>query len=157
VLVTHSQPHRALRRARLVDALERGIPHYKLVQIAAPAGYGKTTLLIQWAHASRLPIAWLSIGTEDNDLDRFFRSLLTAWEEVQPRIRESLVGLLLSGMSPDSEAVLSAFINVASDVPDQLVFVLDDYHLIEDPSIHQALTFLLDHLPPTLHLGSLHG
>jgi LuxR family transcriptional regulator, maltose regulon positive regulatory protein len=54
-------------------------------------------------------------------------------------------------MSPEREAVLSAFINVANDIPDHMVFVLDDYHLIEDPSIHQALTFLLDHLPPTLH------
>jgi LuxR family transcriptional regulator, maltose regulon positive regulatory protein len=145
------QPYRALRRARLIESIEGGIPHHKLVQLSAPAGYGKTTLLVQWAHASRLPIAWLSIGAEDNDLDRFFRYLLTAWEQVQPGILESPVGLLLSGMSPDSQAVLSAFINVASDVPRQLVFVLDDYHLIEDTSIHQALTFLLDHLPPTLH------
>jgi LuxR family maltose regulon positive regulatory protein len=145
------QPHRAVRRARLVDTLERGILHHKLVLISAPAGYGKTTLLAQWAHASRFPIAWLSISDEDNDLERFLRYLLAAWEQVQPDIWESPVGLLLGGMSPDCEAVLSAFINVANDVPDQLVLVLDDYQLIEDPSIHQALTFLLDHLPPTLH------
>jgi LuxR family transcriptional regulator, maltose regulon positive regulatory protein len=145
------QPHRALHRARLVDALERGIPRYKLIQLAAPAGYGKTTLLVQWAHASRWPVGWLSIDAEDNDLERFLRYLLAAWEQVQPGMRESRLGLLLGGMSPDREAVLAAFINAANDVPDQLVFVLDDYHLIEDPSIHQALTFLLDHLPPTLH------
>jgi LuxR family maltose regulon positive regulatory protein len=145
------QPHRTLRRARLVDALDRGIQHYKLVQIAAPAGYGKTTLLVQWAHASRLPIAWLSIGAEDNDIERFLRYLLTAWERVQSGLRESPAGLLLGGMSPDREAVLSALINVANDIPNHVVFVLDDYHLIEDPSIHRALAFLLDHLPPTLH------
>jgi LuxR family maltose regulon positive regulatory protein len=145
-------PHRALNRSRLVDALEREILRYKLVQLSAPAGYGKTTLLVQWAHASRFPVAWLSIGAEDNDLDRFLRYLLTAWEEVQPGVRESRAGLLLGGMSPDHEAVLSAFINVANDVPDHVVFVLDDYHLIEDLSIQQALTFLLDHLPPTLHV-----
>ncbi|MGH2544366.1 MAG: LuxR C-terminal-related transcriptional regulator [Ardenticatenaceae bacterium] len=138
-------------RARLTDALERGVPHYKLILLAAPAGYGKTTLLSQWAYASRFAVAWLSLSEEDNDLERFFRYLLAAWEEVQPGIRESPLGLLLSGMSPDSEAVLSAFINIANDVPDHTVFVLDDYHLIEDASIHQALTFLLDHLPPTLH------
>jgi LuxR family transcriptional regulator, maltose regulon positive regulatory protein len=61
------QPHRAVRRARLIDALEQGIPRYKLVQLAAPAGYGKSTLLAQWAHASRYPVAWLSIDAEDND------------------------------------------------------------------------------------------
>ncbi len=145
------QPHHAVRRVRLLDALEHGIPHYKLVQISAPAGYGKTTLLAEWAHASRFPIAWLSVSEEDNDLERFLRYLLIGWDAVQPGVRESPVGLLLGGMSPDGEAVLSAFINVANDVPNHIVFVLDDYHLVEDPSIHQALTFLLDHLPPTLH------
>jgi LuxR family maltose regulon positive regulatory protein len=146
------QLHRTLRRPRVIDALERGIPHYKLVQIALPAGYGKTTLLVQWARASRFPIAWLAIGAEDNDLDRFFRCLLTAWEEVRPGIRESPVGLLLGGMALDREAVLSAFINVTTGLPEHTVFVVDDYHLIPDPSIHQVLTFLLDHLPPILHL-----
>jgi LuxR family maltose regulon positive regulatory protein len=143
-------PH-TVRRARLIDALERGIPDHKLIQIVAPAGYGKTTFLVQWAHFSKLPIAWLSISREDNDLERFLRYLLTAWEEVQPGVMESRLGLLLSAMMPDSQAVLSAFINLANDVPTHTVFVLDDYHLIEDASIHHALTFLLDSLPPTLH------
>ncbi|MCL4261671.1 MAG: hypothetical protein KJ069_00580 [Anaerolineae bacterium] len=145
------QPHDALRRTRLIDAFERTIPHYKLVQVSAPAGYGKSTLLTQWAHSSRLPVAWLSVSEDDNNHDRFLRCLFAAWEQVQPGIRESKLGLLLSGMSPDSKAVLSAFINVANDQPDHLVFVLDDYHLIEDLAIHTTLTFLFDHLPPTLH------
>ncbi len=145
------QPHHGVHRTRLIDALEGGILHYKLVLISTPAGYGKTTLLSQWAHASRFPVAWLSIGEEDNDLDRFLRYLLVGWEGVQPGVSESPLGLLLGAMSPDSEAVLSAFINVANDTPSPIVFVLDDYHLIEDPSIHTALTFLIDHLPPALH------
>ncbi|NTU79848.1 MAG: hypothetical protein HGA45_10670 [Chloroflexales bacterium] len=143
---------RTMPRPRLIDALEHSIRHVKLVQIAAPAGYGKTTMLVQWAHASRLPVVWLSLGAEDNDLERFFRCLLMAWAEVRPGIRESPVGLLLGGMAPDREAVLAAFINVAAGLPEHTVFVLDDYHLITEPSIHQALTFLIDHLPPTLHL-----
>lgn len=145
------QSHHVVPRTRLIDALERGIPEYKLILLSAPAGYGKTTLLSQWAQASRFPVAWLSVSQEDNDLGRFFRYLLAAWEEIQPGVMESPLGLLLGGMMPDSQAVLAAFINVASDVPSHIVFVLDDYQLIEDPAIHQALTFLLDHLPPTLH------
>lgn len=145
------QPQRAVRRPRLIDALERSIPHYKLSLISAPAGYGKTTLLAQWAHASRFPVAWLSINEEDNDLERVLRYLLAAWEKVQPGVKESPLGLLLGSMAPDSAAVLSAFLNVANDAPNPVVFVLDDYHLIEDPAIWQALTFLLDHLPPKLH------
>ena len=117
----------------------------------APAGYGKTTLLAQWAHTSSFRVAWLSLDEEDNDPDRFFRYLLAAWETVHPGIRESPLGLLLGALEPDRDAVLSAFINVANDLPDHTVFVLDDVHLIEDTAIYEALTFLLDHLPPRLH------
>ena len=145
------QPHDAVRRARLIDALERGIPDHKLILISAPAGYGKTTLLTQWAKSTRFPIAWLSISGEANDIERFLRCLLEAWEEVQAGVRESLWGIRLGAMSPDREAVLTAFINLANDVLGHMVFVLDDYHLIEDSSIHQALTFLLDYLPPSVH------
>src|SRR5215211_5827726 len=146
------QPHRAVGRARLNEALEREILHYKIILLSAPAGYGKTTFLSQWAHSSRLPIAWLSLNDEDNDFDRFFRYLLTAWEKIQPEVSSSPLGLLLSGSMPDHKAVLSAFVNIAHDNPDHLVFVLDDYHLIQELSIHQAITFLLDHLPPTFHI-----
>jgi LuxR family maltose regulon positive regulatory protein len=147
------QPRHVVHRARLTDALERTIPHYKLILVAAPAGYGKTTLLSQWAHTTHLAVVWLSISGGDNDPERFLRYLLTGWEEVQPGVRESKLGLLLGGVSPDIEAVLAAFINAANDVSNQTVFVLDDYHLIEDPSVHQVLTFLLDHLPPALHFA----
>ncbi|HXF60736.1 MAG TPA: LuxR C-terminal-related transcriptional regulator [Caldilineaceae bacterium] len=145
------QPHHVVYRARLINALERDVPDYKLILLSAPAGYGKSTLLSQWAHASRFPVAWLSISEEDNDLIRFFRYLLIGWEQIQPGVRETQVGLLLDDVMPDPQAVMAAFVNVASDVPGDLVFVLDDYHLIADPAIHQALTFLLDHLPPKLH------
>lgn len=147
-----SPPRHGVRRARLLDALTRAIPRYKLVLLSAPAGYGKTTLLAQWAQTSRLPVAWLSLGAEDNDIDRFLRYLLAAWEAVAPGVMDSRLGLLLGSMAPDRDAVLAAFINLASEAPDQTVFVLDDYHLIEDPAIHGALTFLLDHLPPALHI-----
>jgi LuxR family maltose regulon positive regulatory protein len=144
-------PPQPISRTHLLEAFERDIPHYKLVLLSAAAGYGKTTLLVQWARASRFSVAWLSLDEADNDLEHFFRYLLAAWETVQPDIRESQLGTLLSGMSPDPDAVLAAFINVAHDTPDHTVFILDDFHLIEDPAIHEALTFLLDHLPPTLH------
>jgi LuxR family maltose regulon positive regulatory protein len=145
------QLQRGVRRTRLLDALKRGIPHCKLLLLSAPAGYGKTTLLSQWAHASRFPVAWLSISKEDNDLGRFFRYLLTAWVAVQPGVSESPLGLLLSARLSDTEALLTAFINTANETRGHVVFVLDDYHLIEEPAIHQALTFLLDHLPPSIH------
>jgi LuxR family maltose regulon positive regulatory protein len=145
------QPPRAVHRARLVQALDRAVPHAKLVLISAPAGYGKTTLAASWAHASRQPVAWLSLDEGDDDLNRVLRYLLAAWKEVQPAVGESRLGLLLAAPSPDVELVLAAFVNAASDAPGEVVLVLDDYHLVTDPSIDEALTFLLDHLPPALH------
>jgi LuxR family maltose regulon positive regulatory protein len=147
------QTHQTVPRPRLVAALERGIQvdSCPLILVAAPAGYGKTTLLTQWARASQARVAWLSLGAEDNDPDRFFRYLLAAWEDAQPGIGESPLGLLLGAMQPDRDAVLTAFINAACDIPEQTVFVLDDAHLIEEASIHEGLAFLLDHLPPSFH------
>ncbi len=146
------QPRHAVHRTHLVDALEREISHYKLILLSAPAGYGKTTLLSQWAHSSHFPTVWLSLSDDDNDFERFFRYVLIAWEKIQPDIRASPLGLLLGGSEPDHKEVLTTFVSVASDSSDHLVFVLDDYDLIHEPSIHQAITFLLDHLPPTIHI-----
>jgi LuxR family maltose regulon positive regulatory protein len=144
-------PHHAINRDHLTETLERSLSHYKLIHIAAPGGYGKTTLLTQWAHSSRYKIAWLSLSQEDNDLIHLLRCLLQGWQKVQPDIRETKLGLLLGSLSPDIEAVLAAFLNTAVTIPDHTIFILDDYHLIEDPAIHEAVTFLLDHLPPMLH------
>jgi LuxR family transcriptional regulator, maltose regulon positive regulatory protein len=146
------QPYHAIGRAHLREIFERDILRYKIILLSTPAGYGKTTFLSQWAHSSRLPVAWLSLDGEDNDFDRFFRYLLTAWEKIQPEVSSTPLSLLLSGLMPDHKAVLSAFVNAANDSPDHFVFVLDDYHLIQEPSIHQAITFLLDHLPSTFHI-----
>ena len=144
-------PPYVIQRTWLVEALEAGIPHYKLILLAAPAGYGKTTQLAQWAQTSRIPIIWLSLDEGDNDSIRFLRYLLVGWKNVQPMINGSPLDLLLGAMSPDNEAVLAAFINAANELSDQVVFVLDDYHVIEDETVHKALTFLLDHAPPGLH------
>jgi LuxR family transcriptional regulator, maltose regulon positive regulatory protein len=144
--------HTMVRRSRLVDDLERQILTYKLAHISAPAGYGKTTLLSQWARDSRFPVVWVSLGEEDNDPHDFFRCLLTAWDEVQPGVKESQLGLLLGTWMPDMQAVLPAFLNAAADVQDHTVLVLDDYHAIENPAIHEAMAFLLDHLPPMFHI-----
>jgi LuxR family maltose regulon positive regulatory protein len=127
------------------------MPTARLALVTAPAGYGKTTLLGQWARASRLRVAWLSLDADDNDPECFLRYLVTAWNEVHPGITETPVGLLLGSMAPDIDAVLAAFINVGSELSENIVLVLDDYHLIDSPSISLALTFLIDHLAPRMH------
>ena len=142
------RPRRAVERPRLVDAIEREIPHHKLILLAAPAGYGKTTLLSQWAHVTSRHTVWLTISAED-DAERVLRYLVAGWKRALPQITESPLAILLGAMSPEIQDVLAAFVNVAHDQPECTVFILDDYDQVTDPSVHEAMTFLLDHLPPT--------
>ncbi len=144
-------PPRAVTRPRLLQRLARQLPYARLTLVAAPAGYGKTTLLAQWARQGDTPpVAWLSLDESDNQIDRFFCYLLASWERAQPGVADSPLGLLLSALGPAREAVLSAFINLAQARDTRTAFVLDDYHLITDPAIHEAMAFLIDHLPSTL-------
>ncbi|HKI52718.1 MAG TPA: LuxR C-terminal-related transcriptional regulator [Anaerolineales bacterium] len=138
-------------RPRLRDVLEREVAHHKLTLISAPAGFGKTTLLSDWAISSKSPIAWLSIDGEENTVEYFLRYLLAAWETIQPNIMETSLSILLESQKPDIKSVLYAFINAMVDTPHPVIFVLDDYHLVEEADVHEALTFLLDHAPPNLH------
>lgn len=142
---------RLVPRPGLLQTLERNVHDHKLTSIAAPAGYGKTTLLAQWANASQVPHCWLSLGQDENDPDRFFRYLFAAWSEQQPDLATHALGLLLGSAAPDRAAVLAAFINAAVSLPEHSVIILDEYHLIVEPAIHEAMAFLLDHAPPTLH------
>lgn len=145
-------PH-LVPRPHLIAALDQAITGGRLVTLAAPAGYGKTMLLAEWAHSSNSAVAWFSIDETDNDFDRFFRYLLAAWERVRPEIGQSPLGLLLGSVAPPADAVLAAFINVASDAGEAVVFVLDDAHLIVDPEIYRGLAFLIEHAPRTLHVA----
>ncbi|MCB8984510.1 MAG: hypothetical protein H6659_11840 [Ardenticatenaceae bacterium] len=143
-------PPTLIPRSHLLNTIAHGIVDYKLVLISAPAGYGKTTLLADWARASAQPVAWLSLDETDNDVGSFFRYLLAAWDAAQPGLMESPLGTLLSGTSPDLEAVQTSFIHTAVTLSAPTVFVLDDLQRIDEPLIHEALRFVLDHLPPTL-------
>ncbi|MGA7668816.1 MAG: LuxR C-terminal-related transcriptional regulator [Nitrolancea sp.] len=143
--------HRLVDRFRLTSILEGEIERFKVVTVSAPAGYGKTTLLTQWAHASQFPVAWLSLSDDDDDLEFFFRALVSAWGLAQPDIIDSQVDLLTGASSPDLDAVLTAFVSFGLHQVKQTVFVIDDFHRIRDATVHKALATLLDNLPPSLH------
>jgi LuxR family maltose regulon positive regulatory protein len=145
-------------RPRLLERLHSGTQH-ELTLISAPAGFGKTTLLREWTAEYKDPLAWLSLDVADNDPVRFWRYCIAALDTVLPEIGPQLLPMLQAPQPPTMEPVLTVFINSFVDVlrrhgPSQLSYtlVLDDYHLIEAQTIHDALTFLLDHLPPLLHL-----
>lgn len=146
------RPHHVVPRHQLIDALRDGIPLCKLTVVSAPAGFGKTTLLAEWAHASDLPVAWLTVTGDEEDPERFVRYLMLAWEQVHPGIRDCPVGVLLGAISPDIQAVLTAFVNVVSGSADHSAIVLDDAHLIDGSPVVDLLVFLLDNLPATVHL-----
>jgi LuxR family maltose regulon positive regulatory protein len=146
-------------RPHLVERLGRGIASgSKLTLISAPAGFGKTTLVSEWVHTQRgdtAAIAWLSLDESDNDLNRFlsyFIAALNQVEGIEAPLGKGIVNALQSPQPPPSEAVLTTLINEIAALPAQIIFVLDDYHLIEAQPIHDALAFLLHRLPPQLHL-----
>ena len=140
-------------RPRLVQALDEGLA-LGLVLVCAPAGCGKTVLLADWARRGRRPVAWLSLDAADNDPARFWRHVIAALDRARPGIGER-AGALLGPPAPSSfEGLVTALINelAAQSGQDEVLLVLDDYHLIGAHQVHAPLEFLVEHLPPGLHL-----
>jgi len=147
-------------RSRLIEQLNNGL-HRKLTLISAPAGFGKTTLVGEWMDTLQKGdkkdhrIAWLSLDEGDNELTRFltyFASALNRIKEMKTTVGEESLSLLQSPQPPPAETVLTSLINEIAAVADKIIFILDDYHLIETQPIHDALGFTLENLPPQLHL-----
>jgi len=141
-------------RSRLVERLQAGLTG-KLTLIAAPAGFGKTTLVSAWwatPTGSAVPMAWVSLDAGDNDPIRFWSYVIAALDTLQPGLGATALALLQAPQSPPIEAVLTLLLNAVSSAPPVMVLVLDDYQLIDAAPIHQMVAFLLDHLPPQLHL-----
>ncbi|MBD1539052.1 helix-turn-helix transcriptional regulator [Arthrobacter sp. S13_S34] len=130
----------------------------KLSLVCAPAGFGKTTLLSEWIIQRRrqhpgVGIAWLSLDAHDNDPSRFVSYLVAALQGVDAEIGAEITGMRHSGLVLAAEPVLTSLINDLARSGKEFILVLDDYHVIEERLVHEALAFLLDHLPPQLHLA----
>src|SRR6266699_6180860 len=138
-------------RPRLLERLNEGL-HRNLILIAASAGFGKTTLVSEWVEGIERPTAWLSLDEGDNDPTRFLTYLVAALQTIAATIGEGVVGVLQSPQPPPTEAILTALLNDITTIKDQFVLVFDDYHVIEAKAVDHALTFLLEHLPPHMHL-----
>ena len=140
-------------RPRLVERLDEGFQRgCKLILISTPAGFGKTTLLSEWAAQCRRPVAWVSLDESDNDPARSFAYLLAALQRIDPDIGQTAQAMLQAPQPPPLEPLLTSVINDIADTPQSFILVLDDYHVIQAKRIHEALAFLLDHLPPQMHL-----
>ncbi|MCP5101648.1 MAG: winged helix-turn-helix transcriptional regulator [Chloroflexi bacterium] len=124
----------------------------KLTLVTAPAGFGKTTVVTQWLSQQDLPIAWLSLDKNDNDLTRFLSYFVAALQRVSPQIGTAAHALLRSPQPPSPSVLLTLLINniVAEAAP--FILVLDDYHVIDAQAVHDGLTFFLEHMPSIVHL-----
>ncbi len=151
-------------RPRLIEQLDEGL-NRKLTLVSAPAGFGKTTLVTEWLHnlqgdtqeenQRKNRIAWLSLDDGDNDLTRFLTYFVTALNrtnESGTAFGKGVLNMLQSPQPPPTESVLTSLINEIATSPDRIIFVLDDLHLIDAPTVYDALTFLLENLPPRMHL-----
>jgi LuxR family maltose regulon positive regulatory protein len=143
---------RVVLRHRLIERLNEGALHRKLTLVSAPAGFGKTTLLGEWLAGCEREAAWLSLDEADNDPTRFLSYLVAALQTIAPNIAEGVLGALQSPQSPPTESILTALLNEINTIPDQIVLVLDDYHAVDARAVDDALAFVLDHLPPRMHL-----
>jgi len=143
-------------RPRLIERLDEGL-HRRLTLISAPAGFGKTTLVSEWVAGCerfdpKVHIAWLSLDEGDSDPARFMAYLIAALQTIRAELGEGLLPILQSHQPPSIESLETFLLNEISVSPETILLILDDYHLIDSQSVDQALTFLVEHLPPQMHL-----
>src|SRR5690348_4337092 len=140
------QPGFVLRR-RLVEALDEGLARGRML-VCAPAGFGKTALLADWARGGGRPVAWLGLDGGDSDPARFWRYVVAALDRARP----GLAGRVGPPPPGSVEGLVTALINelAAEPGPDEVLLVLDDYHLVDSGPGHESVAFLLENLPPGL-------
>src|SRR6266542_2924645 len=138
-------------RPRLIERLEEGLAR-GLLLVCARAGFGKTALLADWVRRAQRPVAWLSLDAGDNDPARFWRHIAAALDRVRPGIAEQVAPLLGPPAPASFEGLVTALINQLATRPDQVLLVLDDYHLVEAQVVHASVEFLLEHRPSGLQL-----
>jgi LuxR family maltose regulon positive regulatory protein len=138
-------------RPRLIERLNEGM-QCKLTLISAPAGFGKTTLVSEWIASCGRPVAWLSLDEGDNEPARFLTYLIAALQTIASDIGAGVLPMLQSPQPPSSESILTALLNEIVTISDSFLLVLDDFHVIDAKPVENALVFLIEHLPPQMHL-----
>jgi LuxR family maltose regulon positive regulatory protein len=148
-----SPPPKVVTRSRLIDRLSEGLSAgRKLSLISAPAGFGKSTLVSEWITSRSQSTAWLSLDENDNDPTRFLIYFIHALQTLSPNLGVEILDALQSQQVSSLESILTALLNELTTIPNDFILVLDDYHLTDHKAIDDALTFLIDHLPPQIHL-----
>jgi LuxR family maltose regulon positive regulatory protein len=138
-------------RTGILESLDEAI-NFKLTLVAAPPGYGKSSLLSIWIQEREPPTAWLSLDPDDNDPALFFEYLIAALQTLNPKIGATSLALLQSPQLSSNTAILSSLINDLTTYEKNFVLILDDYHSIEQQEIHDSFNYLIDHMPPQMHV-----
>jgi len=160
--IPRAHPNR-VPRLHLFDKLDEGLWHTqgieftrRLTLVAAPAGYGKTTLLCEWIHHLEMPVAWFTFDEADNDPGRFIQYLIASLQTISPGIGETiLAGFQLPQFTfthPSISNAMTTLVNEIAAIPQPFIQVFDDFHTLEDQATQQAVTFLLDHMPEKMSL-----
>lgn len=140
-------------RLHLIERLQQGLSAgCKLALVSAPAGFGKTTLVSEWVHQIDVPVAWVSLDSEDNNLTQILNYLVAALQTIDPELGREIVAMFQLPQPPPAETMLTLLVNSLAERNEPLVLVLDDYHEITAAPVHDALLYLLTHLPPHVHL-----
>jgi LuxR family maltose regulon positive regulatory protein len=152
-LYTPLPRRRAVLRPRLVERLTDGLAAgHRLTLVSAPAGFGKTTVVAEWIAGCGRPAAWLSLDEGDADPSSFLTYLVAALRTVATGIGDAALDMLQSPQPPPPKSTLTSLVNDLTVMPTEAVLVLDDYHVLDARPVDEALAFLVEHLPPQLHL-----
>jgi ATP/maltotriose-dependent transcriptional regulator MalT len=151
-LIPPSRP-RLVSRPRLTERLQEGLDH-DLVLVSAPAGFGKTTLLSEWARQDRPGVrtCWVSLDEGDSDPVLFWQYVILALQRCRPGLGEKVLASLRSPQPPSARSLLVVLMNDLVGLSEDLVLVLDDFQFVSSPDVHDGISYLLNHLPPRVHL-----
>jgi LuxR family maltose regulon positive regulatory protein len=138
-------------RPRLQEQMAQGL-RGPLTLVIAPAGFGKTTLAASCIAGCGMPVAWLSLDKDDNQVERFLSYLVAALQETDNTIGSGAAQLLAAARQAPPEAVLTSIINDLDTAGREIVLVLDDYQVISSQTVHEEVAFFLEHFPNTFHL-----
>ncbi|MCC6615690.1 MAG: AAA family ATPase [Anaerolineae bacterium] len=139
-------------RPRLIERLNEDLQR-KLTLVSAPAGFGKTTLVSAWLSDCGCPAAWLSLDENDGDPARFLTYLIAAVQTIAPQAGAGVLAAVQSPQADIADTLLTALVNELAAIAQPFILVLDDYHAVDAQPVDHALAFLIEHLPPQMHLA----
>jgi len=131
--------------------MDEGIER-KLTLISAPAGFGKTTLITKWIHRNQIPAAWFSVDKSDNNPLHFITYIIAGLQAIETKIGKAALVMMQSPQPPPIDSIVISLLNDISCISEDLMLVLDDYHLIDAKPVHDLIAFLLENMPEQMHL-----